>query len=61
MIGSGQIISKRRERLLFVNQKKQKNFVRLGRAGFSATGPVSKKVFAPLFFKNAASFLSPLL
>jgi hypothetical protein len=26
-------------RLLFVNKKKQKNFVKLGRAGFAASGP----------------------
>jgi hypothetical protein len=53
-------MSKRRERLLFVNKKKQKNFAILGRAGDTATGPVEKKFFAPLFFKKAAAFLFPL-
>jgi len=38
-----------------VNKKKQKNFINLGPAGFTATGPVSKKFFAPLFFKKAAT------
>jgi hypothetical protein len=49
----------RRERLLFVNKKKQKNFFHLGHAGFTATGPNKQKFFAPLFFKKAAAFLSP--
>jgi hypothetical protein len=40
-----------------VNKKKQKNFFKLGRAGFVATGPAKQKFFAPLFFKKAASFL----
>jgi hypothetical protein len=53
-------MSKRRGRLLFVNKKKQKNFVKLGRAGFVATGPSEQKFFAPLFFKKAATFLFPL-
>jgi hypothetical protein len=44
--------SERQGRLLFVNKKKQKNFANLGRAGFSATGPVETKVFAPLFSKG---------
>jgi hypothetical protein len=57
MIGLGRILLKRREKLLFVNKKKQKNFVILGRAGFSAAGPAKQKFFAPLFFKKAASFL----
>ncbi|HTJ91161.1 MAG TPA: hypothetical protein VL356_13425 [Acidocella sp.] len=35
-----------------MNKKKQKNFFSLGRAAFPATGPVSKKVFAPLFSKS---------
>jgi hypothetical protein len=46
-------------RLLFVNKKKQKNFVSLGRAGVSATDPSKQKFFALLFFKKAAAFLSP--
>jgi hypothetical protein len=50
-------MSKRRGRLLFVNKKKQKNFVKLGRAGDTATGPVEQKFFAPLFFKKAAPSL----
>jgi glutathione S-transferase len=40
-----------------VNKKKQKNFVPLGRAGFMATGPVSK-TFLRRFFQKAATFLS---
>jgi len=40
-----------------VNKKKQKNFVVLGRAGFTATGLVEQKFFAPLFFKKAAALL----
>jgi len=51
---------KRSKRLLFVNKKKQKNFAKLGRAGFNATAPVKQKFFAPLFFKKAAAFLFPL-
>jgi hypothetical protein len=47
-------------RLLFVNQKKRKNFFLLGRAGFSAMGPSEQKFFAPLFFKKAAAFLFQL-
>jgi hypothetical protein len=35
-----------------VNKKKQKNFINLGHAGFTATGPQSQKVFAPLFSKS---------
>jgi hypothetical protein len=52
-------MSKRRGRLLFVNKKKQKNFFKLGRAGFAVTGPAKQKFFAPLFFKKAASLLLP--
>jgi hypothetical protein len=48
---------KRREALLFVNKKKQKNFFKLGRAGFNAAVPVKQKFFAPLFFKKASAFL----
>jgi hypothetical protein len=47
-------MSKRRGRLLFVNKKKQKNFLNLGRAGFDAAGPEEQKFFAPLL---AAAFL----
>jgi hypothetical protein len=36
-----------------VNKKKQKNLFKLGRAGFTATGPEEQKFFAPLFFKKA--------
>jgi hypothetical protein len=42
-------------RLLFVNKKKQKNFVHLGRAGFTATGPEEQK-FLRRFFQKAATF-----
>jgi hypothetical protein len=52
-------MSKRRGRLLFVNKKTQKNFMKLGRAGFSAAGPEEQKFFAPVFFKKAAAFLLP--
>jgi hypothetical protein len=38
-----------------VNKKQQKNFVSLGRAGFAATGPGSKK-FLRRFFQKAATF-----
>jgi hypothetical protein len=44
-----------------VNKKKQKNFFKLGRAGFVATGPSEQKFFAPLFFKKAAAFLLSLM
>ena len=37
--GLRQRLCKQRGRLLFVNKKKQKNFFKLGRAGFTATGP----------------------
>jgi uncharacterized protein (DUF2147 family) len=50
-----------KQALLFVNKKKQKNFVNLGHAGFAATGPTSQKSFAPLFFKKAATLLFLLL
>jgi hypothetical protein len=39
-----------------VNKKKQKNFVILGRAGFSAAGPVSDKFLRRFFQKAATSF-----
>jgi hypothetical protein len=57
MIGLGWIVFKGRGRLLFVNKKKQKNFLTLGPCGFRASGQKSSKFFAPLFFKKAASFL----
>jgi hypothetical protein len=57
MMGSGWIMFRRRGRLLFVNKKKQKNFVKRGRAGFAVTGPNQQKFFAPLFSKKAAAFL----
>jgi hypothetical protein len=38
-----------------VNKKKQKNFFTLGRAGFTATGPVEQKFFGR-FFQKAAIF-----
>jgi uncharacterized protein (DUF2147 family) len=47
---------KRKEALLFVNKKKQKNFAKLGPCRFDASGLTSKKFFAPLFFKKAATF-----
>jgi hypothetical protein len=36
-----------------VNKKKQKNFAPLGRAGFTATGPVSKRFLRRFFLKAA--------
>jgi hypothetical protein len=44
-------------RLLFVNKKKQKNFINLGRAGFTAASPVSKK-FLRRFFQKAPAFFA---
>jgi hypothetical protein len=43
-----------------VNKKQQKNFIKLGRAGFAVTGPTEQKFLAPLFSKKAAFFLFPL-
>jgi hypothetical protein len=54
-------MSKRRGSLLFVNKKKQKNFIKLGRAGFVPTGTSKPKFFAPLFFKKAAQKLLLIL
>jgi uncharacterized protein (DUF2147 family) len=51
---------KRKEALLFVNKKKQKNFVTLGPCRFNATGPGSQK-FLRRFFQKAAAFLFLLL
>ncbi len=48
----------RREALLFVNKKKQKNFFKRARAGFNGTGPKSKK-FLRRFFQKAAP-LNPI-
>ncbi len=53
-------MSKPREGLLFVNKKKQKNFCKLGRAGFNAAVQNEQKFFAPLFFKKASASLFPL-
>jgi uncharacterized protein (DUF2147 family) len=39
----------------FFEKKKQKTFLYLGRAGFTAPASASKKFFAPLFFKKAAT------
>jgi hypothetical protein len=60
MIGLGRVLFKRRGRLLFVNKKKQKNFFKLGRAGFVATGPSEQTFFAPLFEKARAKTFSRL-
>jgi hypothetical protein len=43
----------------FFEKKKQKTFVKLGRADFNATVPVKQKFFAPPFFKKAAACLFP--
>jgi hypothetical protein len=40
-----------------VNKKVQKNFANLGRAGFVAAGPASKKFLRRFFQKAATSFL----
>jgi hypothetical protein len=42
--------------LLFVNKKKQKNFVNLGCVGFTAMGPKSQKFLRRFFQKAATSF-----
>jgi hypothetical protein len=49
---------KRRGRLLFVNKKKQKNFIRFDRACVGATVPNEQKFFAPLFFLKRRLALS---
>jgi hypothetical protein len=46
---------RRKKALLFVNKKKQKNFVTLGPCRFSASGPESQK-FLRRFFQKAAAF-----
>jgi 2-keto-3-deoxy-L-fuconate dehydrogenase len=38
-----------------LKKKKQKNFFKLGRGGFGASGPDEQKFFAPLFYKKAAA------
>ena len=43
--------------LLFVNKKKQKNFVNLGPCGFNASGPAKQKFLRRFFQKAAAFFL----
>jgi hypothetical protein len=57
MTGLGWVMFKRRGRLLFVNKKKQKNFLIPGRAGFVATGPSEAK-FLRRFFQKAATFFA---
>jgi hypothetical protein len=49
---------RRKGRLLFVNKKKQKNFMNLGRAGFTATGPDPKNFCAAFFKKRPLTFFS---
>jgi hypothetical protein len=53
--GAGQV---RKEGLLFVNKKKQKNFVNLGHGRWrrQRLWPNLTKIFAPLFLKAAAFF-----
>jgi hypothetical protein len=46
----------KKKALLFMNKKQQKNFVNLGCAGFSGTGPASKKFLRRFFQKAASSF-----
>jgi hypothetical protein len=49
----GQIILKeRKEKRFFFEKKKQKTFIKPGRAGVAATVPEESKVFAPLFSKS---------
>jgi hypothetical protein len=53
-----------RDVLLFVNKKKQKNFVHLGRGGVAAPGSKSKKFienFQRLIFKTPQPFISVLV
>jgi hypothetical protein len=52
-------MSKRKEALLFLKKKKQKNFFKLGRACFSAT-VLQEQKFLRRFFQKAAASLSPL-
>jgi hypothetical protein len=44
-----EIVKQSKQRLLFVNKKKQKYFINLGRAGFAATGQKSKKFLRRFF------------
>jgi hypothetical protein len=48
--------AQQKKRLLFVNKKKQKNFINLGRACFSATGPVQQNFWRHFFKKWLLSF-----
>jgi hypothetical protein len=50
---------KGRKSLLFVNKKKQKNFIRRF-AQLTARGEAPNESFCALFSKSAASFSSPL-
>jgi hypothetical protein len=60
-MGSGQVMLtwSREGKRFFFEKKKQKTFIKLGRAGFAASGPVKQK-FLRRFFQKAASFLFPL-
>ena len=49
-------MKQRSKKLLFVNKKKQKNFVKLGRASFTVTGPEEQK-FLRRFFSKSGHFL----
>jgi hypothetical protein len=51
---------KGREGLLFVNKKKQKNFIYAGPWALSVAEPMTQrsKIFAPLFLKSGRFLLS---
>jgi hypothetical protein len=57
--GSGQVMFKQREKLLFLKKKQQKNVLELGRGGFRTTVPNEQK-FLRRFFQKAAAYLFPL-
>jgi hypothetical protein len=46
-------MSEPRRRLLFVKKKKQKDFFKLGHAGFNAAGPAQTKVFCAAFLQKS--------
>jgi hypothetical protein len=59
VIGPGRITLKRKGKLLFVNKKKQKNFLTLDHASFAATAPANQNVFCAAFFQKSGCFLFP--
>jgi hypothetical protein len=43
---------KQKQALLFVNKKKQKNFINAGAGDFTDAGPTYNKIFLVLFLKK---------